>query len=223
MQADHQGIFITFEGLDGLGKSTQMALLVSRLEARGLRAVASREPTDGPWGQEARRVAREGRSGLSREQELDLYLKDREEHLAMMVLPALAAGHIVLVDRYVHSSIAYQGALGLDSGRVRELNFPRFPAPDCTVLFTAPVEVALERIRVGRPAGANIGYEAEDFLRRVADQYDRMDDACLCRVDAVGTIEAVSARVDRCLEGPLSKWTHVANRLQTDLEFTRDD
>jgi dTMP kinase len=189
------GSFITFEGLDGLGKSTQLQLLARHLAGLGLDPVCSREPTDGPWGREARRVAREGRAGLTREEELDLYLRDRAEHLDTLIVPALAAGRIVLVDRYVHSSIAYQGALGLDPERVRELNFPRFPVPDLTVLFEAPVEVALERIRAGRPDGANVGYESEAFLRKVADQYARMDDACLVRLDASGAPDEVAAQV----------------------------
>ncbi|MEB3186086.1 MAG: dTMP kinase [bacterium] len=195
MEKTARGFFVTFEGLDGLGKSTQLQRLAHHLGELGLDPVCSREPTDGPWGREARRVAREGRSGLTHEEELDLYLRDRAEHLEMLVGPALAAGRIVLVDRYVHSSIAYQGALGLDPDRVRALNFPRFPVPDLTLLFEAPVEVALERIRAGRPDGANVGYETEDFLRRVAGHYARMQDACLVRVDASGSPDEVAARV----------------------------
>ncbi len=195
MHDPDRGFFITFEGLDGLGKSTQVQRLAQRLVAAGWDPVCSREPTDGPWGREARRVAREGRAGLTREEELDLYLRDRADHIESLVGPALAAGHIVLVDRYVHSSIAYQGALGLDPAHVRALNFPRFPLPDLTLLFEAPVEVALERIRAGRPDGANVGYENEDFLRRVAGQYARMDDPGMIRIEASGTPDEVTERI----------------------------
>ena len=195
MHEPERGFFITFEGLDGLGKSTQVQRLVQRLLKAGLDPVCSREPTDGPWGREARRVAREGRAGLTREEELDLYLRDRADHLDSLVGPALAAGRIVVVDRYVHSSIAYQGALGLDPDRVRALNFPRFPVPDLTLLFEAPVETALERIRAGRPDGANVGYETEEFLRRVAWQYEQMNDPGMVRVDASGTPDEVAERV----------------------------
>jgi len=195
MEKTARGFFVTFEGLDGLGKSTQLQRLAQHLGELGLDPVCSREPTDGPWGREARRVAREGRSGLTHEEELDLYLRDRAEHLETLVGPALAAGRIVLVDRYVHSSIAYQGALGLDPDRVRVLNFPRFPVPDLILLFEAPVEVALERIRAGRPDGANVGYESESFLRKVAEQYDRMGDPCIRRVDATGTVAQIALRV----------------------------
>ena len=132
---NRSGTFIVVEGIDGMGKSTQIARLAAYLEQRGHFVRRSREPTDSEYGCEIRRIAREGRDGVSLEQELDLFLKDREIDVRDNILPALEAGGIALVDRYFYSNIAYQGALGLDPERIRAANSPRFPTPDLMLLF----------------------------------------------------------------------------------------
>lgn len=130
------GVFLTFEGIDGCGKSTQVALLAERLAARGCSVVRTREPGGTPLGVELRRLllaGRQGRAGAeagadegllpSPVAEMLLLAADRAQHVARVIRPALAAGKVVISDRYVDSSLAYQAAaLGLPEADVRAVN-----------------------------------------------------------------------------------------------------
>ena len=109
-------MLIVFEGIDGTGKSTQVRLLAQALEERGLTVVTSREPTDGPFGQKLRLSMITGR--LSPEEELALFHEDRRDHVEHLILPALEAGKVVILDRYFFSTMAYQGARGFDDGSI---------------------------------------------------------------------------------------------------------
>ena len=106
------GLFIVLEGIDGAGKSTQIRCLTEKLAASGRPPVVSREPTDGPHGRRLRESATRGR--LSAEEELATFLADRREHVSNLILPSLAAGKVVVLDRYYFSTAAYQGARGFD-------------------------------------------------------------------------------------------------------------
>ena len=105
-----KGRLIVFEGIDGTGKSTHIGHLRKYLEDRGVEVVQSFEPTRGPWGRMLRDSAVTGR--LSVREEVDLFLKDRREHVETLIAPALARGAWVLLDRYYLSMMAYQGARG---------------------------------------------------------------------------------------------------------------
>ena len=105
----NRGKLIVFEGLDGCGKSTQLARAAERLCARGLDVVERREPTDGEFGRKIRAMARSG-VAVAPETELEWFFADRREHMDDVVGPALAAGRIVLSDRSYISTVAYQGA-----------------------------------------------------------------------------------------------------------------
>jgi dTMP kinase len=112
MAAAKEGILLAVDGIDGAGKTTQVKLLADALRAAGENVLASKEPTDGQWGRRLRQSAQNGR--LSLEDELHAFIEDRKEHVATTILPALAAGSVVLLDRYFYSTIAYQGARGAD-------------------------------------------------------------------------------------------------------------
>ncbi|MDR3089764.1 MAG: dTMP kinase [Desulfobulbaceae bacterium] len=139
------GRLIVFEGIDGMGKSSQLALLADVLRGIGLPVITTREPTDGPHG----RVIREmfiGRDRYSPEEELAAFIADRRWHVEHELRPRLAAGIHVLCDRYYLSTIAYQGAKGLDTQAIIAAH-AFAPPPDLAFLLDAPPDVGIGRIR----------------------------------------------------------------------------
>lgn len=139
-----QGLFIVLEGIDGTGKSTQTRILAEWFRNQGREVVLSREPTDGPWGKKVRETAQTGR--LSPADELDYFLKDRREHVDGLILPSLAEGKVVILDRYYFSTMAYQGARGIDPLDIRRKNEEFAPLPDVLLILDIDVETALHRI-----------------------------------------------------------------------------
>ncbi|MCW1916210.1 dTMP kinase [Luteolibacter sp. GHJ8] len=159
---NHSGLFIVLEGIDGTGKSTQSGLLAEWFRSQGREVVASREPTDGPWGAKIRATALSGR--LSPEEELDLFLKDRRQHVEELIAPALAAGKVVILDRYYFSTMAYQGSRGFDPAEIRRQNEAFAPRPDLLFILDLDVDSALARIG-GRGDTAN-EFEKRDSLAK---------------------------------------------------------
>ncbi|MDH3776874.1 MAG: dTMP kinase, partial [Desulfobulbaceae bacterium] len=100
------GLFIVFEGIDGTGKSTQLHLLAEKLRQLGYAVVATREPTNGPYGQKIRKLFVD-RGSVSQEEELELFIADRDQHVKEIIKPALSDGCVVICDRYYLSTIAY--------------------------------------------------------------------------------------------------------------------
>lgn len=137
-------MFIVLEGIDGTGKSTQTQLLADWFAEQGREVVTSREPTDGPWGRKLRESAATGR--LTVEEELDLFLRDRRQHVEELISPALNSGKVVILDRYYFSTMAYQGARGLDIAGIREKNEAFAPFPDHLFILDLDVDLALQRI-----------------------------------------------------------------------------
>jgi dTMP kinase len=160
-----RGFLIVFEGIDGSGKTTQARALLRRLRRRGRKAVFFREPTRGRWGREIKRLAARADS-LTPEEELALFVKDRRENIAKNLGPALAAGRIVVLDRYYFSTIAYQGAKGIDTGRIRRMNEAFAIRPDLVVILDVDAARGLARI-AGRTTRDEL-FEREDYLVRVA-------------------------------------------------------
>jgi len=146
------GLFIVLEGIDGTGKSTQSRQLAEWFREQGREVIASREPTDGPWGAKIRATAATGR--LSPEEELDYFLRDRREHVEQLIAPALAAGKVVILDRYYFSTMAYQGSRGVDPVEIRRQNEAFAPVPDLLFILDLDVDTALTRIG-GRGDTAN--------------------------------------------------------------------
>jgi len=153
-------MLIVFEGIDGTGKSTQLSLLTESLKKLGLPVLYSREPTDGPFGQELRRSMTEGR--LEPEEELALFHRDRKHHVNTLLAPALQRDEIVILDRYYFSTMAYQGARGFDVDEIRRTNEAFAPQPDLVIILEIPIETALERI--GARDGAGNHFEQKDNL-----------------------------------------------------------
>ena len=188
-----RGQLIAFEGIDGCGKSTQLGLLAHVAAASGLDPLRTREPTDGPFGRRIRAMARSDRR-VAPEQELRWFVEDRRAHVAEVIWPALAAGRLVLSDRYYLSSVAYQGARGLDWLRILEDSEAEFPVPDLALILQVAPERGLERVEA-RGSAAEPAFEELDFLRRVASTFDEIDRDYIVRVDGDDEPDRVHERV----------------------------
>jgi dTMP kinase len=174
-------MFITLEGIEGAGKTSQVQNIVAMLQARGYECVTTREPGGTPIGAQIRGVLLDpANSGLDAGAELLLYVADRIQHIQTVIKPQLAAGNAVLCDRFFDATLVYQGyARGLDRGLIRNLHrlVCNDLKPDLTLLFDLRPETGLERawrqINSGGRTGAESRFEKEkiDFHRRVRDGY----------------------------------------------------
>jgi dTMP kinase len=179
-----RGVLIAFEGIDGAGKTTQASLLARHCREMGLEVVESKEPTNGQWGRKVRNSAETGR--LSPEDELELFIADRREHVQTLVGPALDARKVVIVDRYYFSTAAYQGARGMDPEEILALNEQFAPQPD--ILFLLTIDPSLGRARIAsRGDRANL-FEGERELAASAEIFDRISRGYLRRLNGHLTI-----------------------------------
>jgi len=194
-----KGRLIAVEGIDGAGKTTQCERLARVLRERGWDVVRLREPTEGSYGRRIRELARSGRENVSVREEFDLFLKDREENVRMNVRPALRRGAVVILDRYYYSSIAYQGARGLDPDFIRRENEKIAPPADLIIHLTLPVEWVGRRVEGTRNQARDL-FEKEDYLRRVKDLFDQMQDPQIVRIDATADEDAVFQGIQNTLE-----------------------
>ncbi len=196
------GRFITFEGIEGVGKSTQIGLAAAHLQRKGLDVVVTREPGGTPLAERLRRLVLEPQGeavdGVS---ELLLVFAARAIHLDNLIEPALLRGAWVLCDRFTDASEAYQGAgRGVPAEHIRALEriAQRGRRPDLTLFLDIPVSLAIERTRTR--AAAVDRFEAEDaaFFERVRTGYLGIlerEPARVARIDAAGDVPAVAAAV----------------------------
>jgi dTMP kinase len=161
-----RGVLVALEGIDGTGKSTQVKRLTAIFRQQGYDVLPLREPTDSPWGRRLREAMQTRRRVLSPLQELDLFLLDRHYDVLVHIRPALEACKFILMDRYYFSTIAYQGALGLDVTEIRRQNEAFAPVPDLVIVLDLPPTQALARIRAARGDTDDV-FEREDYLQRV--------------------------------------------------------
>jgi dTMP kinase len=203
------GFFLVFEGSDASGKTTQIRRLAVELHSRGLDPLVTREPGDTPVGKKIRSLlldhSDEG-AVLSPRAEALLMAADRAQHVEEMIRPALAAGRIVLCDRYIGSSIAYQGVgrdLGAEAIEKLSLWATEGLMPDLTVLLRVPISVVMQRL-AALNAPDRLESLGAEFLARVVAGYDALaDQPNTAVVDGVGSADEVFARV----------WAAVAPRL----------
>jgi dTMP kinase len=187
-----RGLLIVLEGIDGSGKTTQARCLVRRLRRRGFAAAFFREPTRGRWGREIKRHAIRAES-VTPEEELALFVKDRRENVRKNLRPALAAGRTVVLDRYYFSTIAYQGAKGIDPARIRRLNESFVVKPDLVVFLDIDAGAGLARI-VDRKTRDEL-FEREDYLARVARIFAGFKGPRFVHIDGRGDRRAVGRAI----------------------------
>jgi dTMP kinase len=203
-----QGFFITLEGLDGCGKSTQLDMLAEALRRRGFAVVTTRQPGGTEIGKTIRALMIKEHHRLDAVAEVLLMMADRAQHVREIIRPNLAEGRIVISDRYTDSSVAFQGyGRGLEIATVEELN--RLATgdltPDLTLLFELDMEAARTRLsnRLENQAAEEApmkGFdeEKEDFHRRVRQGYAKLaaeHPERIRPVDATGTVDQVHETV----------------------------
>lgn len=185
----YTGILVVFDGIDGAGKTTQARRLAEDLAAVGETVVLSKEPTDGTYGARLRESAQSGR--LPFDEELNLFVADRQEHLREKITPALQAGNVVILDRYFYSTLAYQGAR---AGTLRDIEArirKDVIHPDVTFWIETPPELAV--LRIQRRDGAANHFEKIDDLVSI-DSFFRdisKTEKNLVAVDGSRSIDAV--------------------------------
>ena len=193
-----RGMFITFEGGDGSGKSTQIQSVRDWFESRGREVIVTREPGGTELGTEIRRLVQNGPEDVDARTEALLYAADRAYHVATVIGPALERGAVVLGDRYIDSSLAYQGAarsLGVDEIASLSAWATRGLYPSLTFLLDLPPEVGARR-RTDAPD--RMERESMDFHERVRHEYLRLADAepeRIVVIDAVGTVDEVFSEI----------------------------
>lgn len=204
-----RGLFITLEGGDGSGKSTQAELLREWLTEEGRTVVRTREPGGTDVGLEIRELVLHHRGDISPRAEALLYAADRAHHIATFVRPALERGEVVVQDRYIDSSVAYQGAgRVLDAGEVRRISewATEDLAPDLTVLLDLDSESARARLDAARTRYDRLEAEKSDFHDRVRDAYLGLAEAEPERfivIDATRPIDEIADAIRERVRGLL--------------------
>jgi len=193
------GSLIAVEGIDGAGKTTQARRLVDWLSEKGFKARYTAEPTRGAVGRILRAMAFE--RDVDHRVEAVLFAADRMIHLKRVILPLLEKGFIVVSDRYLHSSLAYQSVTTGDQSWVEELNkYSR--RPDVAILLDVDPAVGLERLKKRRKTR----FERIEFLRRVREKYlEYVDRGELLRIDAGRDSEIVFSEIAKAVETALEK------------------
>ena len=170
-------MFITFEGIDGVGKSTQLDLLETYLKDKGHTVVRTLEPGGTELGQEIRHLLLHRKGDVAPRSEALLYAADRAHHVATLIAPALAEGKVVLSDRYFDSSVAYQGAAReLDTLEVKNISLWAVGnlLPDLTVLLDLPASEAMLRRSSKGTEPDRLEREQVEFFERARDEYLKM-------------------------------------------------
>ena len=198
------GTFITFEGIDGSGKSTQLRLLAGDLRQRGVDVITTCQPGGTPLGRRLREAFLETEETVAPMAELLLFAADRAQHVEFLIKPALSANRVVISDRYADATYAYQGAgRGFPEAIVNQVIELATGGlkPDLTLFFDISVETAISRMR-GRDAteakANRMDFETAEFYERVRAAYLRIaesDSERFVVIDGEGPLEQIHARV----------------------------
>ena len=184
---EKRGFFICVEGLDGCGKTTQTRRLVERLRQKGYDAIYTTEPTNGDIGKFIRKHCLYGRKRLPSVVEALLFAADRFEHIERIVAPGLDKGCLVISDRYVYSSLAYQGAAGLNLSWIEKIN-EHVISPELAIFIDVEPETAVQRLKVDRSVMENL--ETQQKVREVYLKFVEKDE--LVKIDGNQTRQEVA-------------------------------
>jgi dTMP kinase len=190
-----RGVLIVFDGIDGTGKTTQAKRLLGTLKKKDFDAVYFREPSDSQWGREIKRKAALAGS-LSSEEELDLFQKDRKENVARNLKPALKQNQIVLLDRYYYSTIAYQGARGINPSMIQKMNEEFAVKPDLVFILDIPPREGLKRIEKDRRE-KDMLFEQEDYLEKVREIFKSFKDRNIFHINAFRSEEDIYREIEK--------------------------
>lgn len=168
IERDYAGTLIVYEGIDGSGKSTIASKITQELKNNGINSRYLYEPTNGKYGRKIRQASLKG-DRFSIEEELELFIKDRQENKDYALFSSLKDGFIVNLDRYFYSNIAYQGTSGVDPEVIFTKNIPYLLNPDLVLIFDLPVDIALARININREKKTT--FEKKDYLEKVSQIY----------------------------------------------------
>ncbi len=198
-------MFISFEGIDGVGKSTQIRLAEEYLRSKGKDVICTLEPGGTELGQEIRNLLLHRKGDVAPRAEALLYAADRAHHVATKVRPALAEGKVVITDRFLDSSVAYQGAgRKLSANEVRNISLWAVDGllPDLTVLVDLDPAIAAERRKSTGEAPDRLEQEKLDFFQAVRDEFLKLAQA------EPGRFLVVDAT-----ESPAEIFVHIAKKL----------
>lgn len=203
------GIFITIEGLDGSGKSTQIRLLEEYLKDKGYNVVVTREPGGTRISEDIRKIILDtSNTDMSPYTEALLYAASRAQHVYETILPALKEGKIVICDRFVDSSLVYQGfARGLGIGKIKEINdfATEGLKPDVTLFFDIGIDTALKRIG-NRATKDRLDKENIEFHKKVYEGYMKIKEMYSDRIEIINAacdIQNTFKQVKRVIDGLL--------------------
>ena len=197
-----KGKFITLEGIEGSGKSTNLESIKSVLDQKKIEYVITREPGGGPLGSHLRKLLLDKEQSISPSVEMLLMMADRKDHVDNLINPNLNKGICVISDRYLDSTIAYQGGgRQLDTDLINSLSVTlKLPTPDLTLLFDLPVDVALQRA-AERSELDRFEREPKDFHSRIRDSYLELasNNHRIKTVDSSKDAKLVSKQVEKYL------------------------
>lgn len=199
-----KGIFITFEGADGCGKTTQIELIKKYLDLNNIDNVLTREPGGCDLGLELRKILLHYEKPVSNIAELFLYLADRAQHTEFTIKPLLAEGKIVLCDRYIDSTVAYQGyARGQDIEKIIELNnlVTKNLKPDLTIVFDIDSNLAQSRLKGEKDRLEKEGLEFHKALRKGYLELAKSNPGRIKVISSDDTIENIHKQCVELIKG----------------------
>jgi dTMP kinase len=202
-----KGVLIAIEGIDGAGKTTQVHRIKDYFSLKGFNCVTFKEPTDGQYGQEIRKLAQFGRN-ISPLEEMNLFLKDRIENKEKNILPALEKNSLVILDRYYFSSVAYQGPLGIDKELILRENEKIAVKPDLVIILDCAVQLGLSRIKVNRGETPN-HFEKESFLEEARTIFKEMHSSYIQVIDSSSDEEQVFDHVRNIVQTMIAPYSYI--------------
>ena len=191
-----KGKLIVIEGIDGSGKSTCAKNLTEKLNSINIKTIYTFEPTHSHYGAKLRDGMLS--EDLDAEEELLLFVKDRKEHIEYMIKPALEEGYFIILDRYFYSSIAYQGAKGIDINRIINIHKDFIIKPDIVFIFHLPIDIALNRIISKR--GIADRFENETYLKKVDKIFHSFNEPFIYHIDTDKDIKIINNELFNILE-----------------------